>query len=158
VSIQSSLFGMIDAGDRIPSYRLSASTALPGITIAGTVHTLKRTWQHAHEAVWANEDEFVLDLRSKDYVALAPVSKQVPCSWVNIVTRTETGAVKALNHFNKAAKGHLVRVIARSRPTIASAADFVAWSHTVGVVSEHDPSGQITVFADSVSVNTGLND
>jgi cytoplasmic iron level regulating protein YaaA (DUF328/UPF0246 family) len=157
VSIQSSLFGMIDAGDQIPSYRLSASTSLPGITIAKETLSLKNTWQGAHESIWADERDVVLDLRSKDYVALAPAPVNVQSYWVNVVTRTEGGAVKALNHFNKAAKGHLVRALAQTQPQLSSVSDYLEWSRSVGVISELESSGQITLFADSVSVNTGEN-
>jgi cytoplasmic iron level regulating protein YaaA (DUF328/UPF0246 family) len=157
VSIQSALFGLVNADDRIPSYRLSASTVLPGIRVNGETLSLKKTWQNAHDEAWGDHDDVVLDLRSKDYVALAPVPPNIPSAWVNIVARSESGAIRALNHFNKAAKGHLVRALAITHPRISSVTEFLHWAKSVGIECELEPSGQITLFADSVSLNTGRN-
>lgn len=158
VSIQSALFGLIDAGDPIPRYRLSASTALPGITVGGEVRSLKRAWQEAHEQIWNPEIGFILDLRSKDYVALAPIPENVEGYWVNVVTRTANGAARALNHFNKAAKGKFVRDLAMSQASIFSLEELLSWASGAGHSMEIDGSGAILLFVDSVSLNTGHNE
>lgn len=140
VSIQSALFGLLRAGDRIPAYRLSGSSALP--SLGGT---LKRAWIAAHQGVAWSELGWVLDLRSKDYVALAPLPPQAG-DWLHVVQRGPSGEVRALNHFNKAAKGDLVRRLAISGPTIRNAAEFIDWADAEGLeVTSGPSSGELTL-------------
>jgi hypothetical protein len=40
----------------------------------------------------------------------------VPSAYLRVVTTPATGATRALNHFNKHAKGALVRRLAQDRP------------------------------------------
>lgn len=122
VLIHSAPFGPVGALDRIPMYRLAAGTALPGIP------PLRRHWAEATTAALA-ESGFVLDLRSEAYVALGPVPKTVRSSYVRVVT--ETG--RALNHFNKKAKGELVRMLSMSRPRAASPRALLNWADGRGV-------------------------
>lgn len=155
VSIQSALFGLIDATDEIPGYRLSASTVLPGLSVGAQPATMKNFWQHQHARVWDQETSFVLDLRSKDYVALNPVASTVTASWVNIVSRTPEGQIRALNHFNKTAKGELVRLLACTAPQIDSREDFLRWTVTQGIECELQDDGELVIDANSVSLNSG---
>lgn len=106
VLVQSALFGLLGAGDPIPAYRLSAGSRLPELGAP-----LKRVWGEAHAALEWPDAGLVLDLRSKDYAALAPAPA---AHVVSVVQRGDDGRVRALNHFNKAAKGDLVRRLARS--------------------------------------------
>ena len=155
VSIQSALFGLVVATDEIPSYRLSASTALPGLSYKRKPTTLKRLWVDAHQGIFASAKGAVLDLRSKDYAALAPLESGVEATWVNVVTRDEAGVTRALNHFNKAAKGMLVRLIAHEQPELKSIDDFVSWASAVGLDCARESDGQLMLNADSVSVKAG---
>ncbi|MCA0379871.1 MAG: peroxide stress protein YaaA [Actinobacteria bacterium] len=133
VSVQSALFGLIRADDLIPAYRLSGSSRLPALST-----TLKRAWSDAHDAITWAELGWVLDLRSKDYVALAPLPAGVG-SWLNVVQRGPDGAVRALNHFNKAAKGDLVRRLAISGAEVSTPTEFVDWATAEGLEVEGDP-------------------
>ncbi|MCB1274670.1 MAG: peroxide stress protein YaaA, partial [Leucobacter sp.] len=136
VSIQSALFGLIAAGDEIPAYRLSAGSRLPDLGAP-----LKRVWRDAHQALpWA-EFGWVLDLRSKDYVELAPLPPGAG-DFLLVAQRGPEGRVRALNHFNKAAKGALVRRLAEafggadaasSTPPIVDRAGFLAWARGAGL-------------------------
>lgn len=155
VSIQSALFGLIDATDQIPSYRLSASTTLPGLSVGKKPATMKNFWQYHHARVWDQESSFVLDLRSKDYVALNHVAATVTASWVNVVSRAPEGQIRALNHFNKTAKGELVRVLARSAPQIDTREDFLRWTAAQGIECELRDDGELVIDANSVSLNSG---
>jgi uncharacterized protein len=122
VAIQSAPFGPVGALDLIPTYRLAAGTSIPGLP------PLRRLWADAAgAAIAASEPSFVLDLRSEAYVALGPVPAGVPQAYVRVVTDSGDGVVRALNHFNKHAKGDLVRALAQSRPDVDSLADLVAW-------------------------------
>lgn len=141
VSIQSSLFGLIHAGDPIPAYRLSASTPLlVGQDPAGGTSTrtakparLKALWRDAHAVIpWVGVP-FIIDLRSKDYAALAPVSADANVVVVEVAQRTADGRTRALNHFNKQAKGDLVRRLAESGAEIGSAAELIAWGSAHGL-------------------------
>lgn len=129
VLVQSALFGLLNASDRIPAYRLSASSRLP---VLG--RPLARAWAPAHADALADA-QYVLDLRSKDYAALAPLQGlgAATSDLVEVVTRGENGEVFALNHFNKAAKGDLVRRLAETAADIHSRADLFAWGEGVGV-------------------------
>ena len=97
--IQSALFGLLPATEQIPYYRFSAGSQLDGIN-------LKKLWGEAHQAVWPRMLGPVLDMRSKAYVELNPVP-ETHQSWFVEVLDKKSG--KALNHFNKKAKGAFVR-------------------------------------------------
>ena len=96
--IQSALFGLLPATEHIPYYRFSASSILPGVD-------LKKHWTKAHVAVWPRMLGPILDLRSKSYAALNPIPER---EHYTVEVLDETSG-KALNHFNKKAKGAFVR-------------------------------------------------
>lgn len=122
VAVQSALFGLISVADAIPAYRLSASSRLP--TLEGS---LKAVWRDAHAAIDWRAFGWVLDLRSKDYAELAPLPADAGAS-LHVAQRNASGEVRALNHFNKAAKGDLVRRLADSQADIANEEDLIAWA------------------------------
>lgn len=143
VSIQSALFGLVAAGDGIPAYRLSASTRPPALGV-----TLKQLWSEAHSRLeWATLG-WILDLRSKDYAALAPLPPGAGAT-LNVVQRGPQGEMRALNHFNKAAKGDLVRRLAEARPRITGAAAFLRWAQQAGLEVCAGPSAtEITLVTE----------
>lgn len=144
VVVQSALFGVIGAGDPIPAYRLSAGSRLPELGAP-----LKRIWGDAHAALSSESTPgLVLDLRSKDYVALAPLPAGV--GWfVNVAQRGADGAVRALNHFNKAAKGDLVRRLAMAQPRLETPDEFIAWAAGEGLeVTRSEGSQQLTLVTE----------
>lgn len=125
VWIHSAPFGPVAALDGIPAYRLAAGTTLPGMI------ALRRLWADATSAAMAAESPaFVLDLRSEAYVALGPVPASVCSMYVRVVTPTG----RALNHFNKKAKGALVRALAEDAPTLASFDDLLTWAAQRSIV------------------------
>ena len=99
--IQSSLFGLIPALERIPYYRLSAGSVLPGVS-------LSKLWTAAHRDVWPRLTGQILDMRSKAYVSLNPIPTDRDSFFVEVL---DANSGKALNHFNKKAKGTLAKVI-----------------------------------------------
>lgn len=125
VFVQSALFGLISAADRIPAYRLSAGSRLPSLGVP-----LKRVWRQAHAGVELPGDGLVLDLRSKDYAALAEVPGAVR---IEVVQRGADGNTRALNHFNKAAKGDLVRRLANGAAAFGSPAEMFASAGELGI-------------------------
>jgi cytoplasmic iron level regulating protein YaaA (DUF328/UPF0246 family) len=98
VFIQSALFGLLPATEAIPYYRFSATTTIPGVN-------LKKLWTDAHTPVWPRMLGPILDLRSKSYVSLNPIPERE--SYYVEVVASDSG--RALNHFNKKAKGAFVR-------------------------------------------------
>src|SRR5690606_8286537 len=122
VLIHSAPFGPVGALDGIPAYRLAAGTALPGIS------PLRRHWAEATTRALAEHD-LLLDLRSEAYVALGPVPDSVRSAYVRVVTSTG----RALNHFNKKAKGELVRALATTRPRSRTPEGLLAWADRSGI-------------------------
>lgn len=142
VAIHSAPFGLVGALDAIPAYRLGAAASLPGLP------ALKRVWADAvTSALAASVPSFVLDLRSEAYVALGPIGESTSSAYVRIVSEGEGGAVRALNHFNKHAKGALVRRLAAERPRISSARSFLRWADAAGIRVRPGTSGELELFA-----------
>ncbi|NBR64953.1 MAG: peroxide stress protein YaaA [Micrococcales bacterium] len=109
VLMQSALFGLISATDRIPWYRLSAGTVLPKVS-------LNKIWKEHQDSAWERLVDFpIIDLRSKAYVDIAPVPEEIESYWVEVVAEDSKGQKKALNHFNKTAKGELVGAFVRAK-------------------------------------------
>lgn len=114
--IQSSLFGLVPAMEQIPYYRLSAGSSLPGVS-------LSKLWTVAHESVWPRLTGQILDMRSKAYVALNPVPSDTESFFVEVL---DANSGRALNHFNKKAKGALAKAILETGLAAASDVEAVA--------------------------------
>jgi cytoplasmic iron level regulating protein YaaA (DUF328/UPF0246 family) len=123
VFIQSALFGLLPATEGIPYYRFSADSKLPGVN-------LKSTWTKAHEAVWPRMLGPILDMRSKAYVELNPVPENRESWFVEVL---DDASGKALNHFNKKAKGAFVR--AAMETGLSNIDDVSAVSKAAGLTS-----------------------
>lgn len=142
VLIHSAVLGPVGALDRIPPYRLGAAASLPGIP------PLRRLWSGAvSDALAGSGAPFVLDLRSEAYAALGAVPDAVASAYVRVVAEGEGGAVRALNHFNKHAKGALVRRLAVERPRIRSRDGFVRWADAAGLRVREGAPGELELFA-----------
>lgn len=143
VLIQSSLFGLIPATDLIPNYRLSASVALPGAS-------LKKVWPEAHEPIFRRLNQgLIIDLRSKAYSELAPIPAEVPSLWVEVVSRESDGKLKALNHFNKRAKGLLIRAVLTAERAPETLADLAAIAGQAGM-ELYEAEGQLVLVTDQI--------
>ena len=97
--IQSALFGLVPSMEQIPDYRCSADSKLPGVN-------LKKIWTEAHGAVWPRLQGPILDLRSESYASLNPIPENFESYYVEVIDK-QSG--RALNHFNKKAKGAFAR-------------------------------------------------
>jgi hypothetical protein len=137
VFIQSALFGLVSAGDMIPAYRLSGTSSLPKVS-------LKRLWAEAHQGVWAElagggakaGPHMVFDLRSKSYADLAPLPDAVDWVWVEVVHEAPDGGRKPMNHFNKKAKGVLVRAALQAKSMPKTLEELAVVALTVGLELE----------------------
>jgi uncharacterized protein len=114
VAIASALFGLVRVTDRIPAYRLSGDTTVPGIG------KLASAWREpVAEAIRAAAGRgVVLDLRSSAYVALGPVPADLAeRTAIARVLQEKGGKRSIVSHHNKATKGRLVRgLLTESKP------------------------------------------
>lgn len=126
ILIQSALFGLISATDRIPWYRLSAETRLPNFD-------LKAIWQEHQPKAWQRlVDLPIIDLRSQSYQALSPIPAEFESYWVEVVSEVD-GKRKALNHFNKKAKGDLVGAFVRQHKPASNLKELAKLAKAVGL-------------------------
>jgi cytoplasmic iron level regulating protein YaaA (DUF328/UPF0246 family) len=103
VLIQSAMFGLIPSTDLIPEYKLSPTKNINGVN-------LKRVWSETHVAIWPRlTGGVIIDLRSKAYAELAPLPDEIEHYRVTVEVEYPDGSRRTLNHFNKKAKGQLVR-------------------------------------------------
>ena len=129
LAVGSALFGLVRAHDRIPAYRLSAGSTLPGLP------TLRALWRPALSPVLAALPGLVVDLRSGSYASLAPVPGAVT---VQVLSERPDGTRSVVSHFNKATKGRLARLLAT---TTAEPDDVVGLRRLLrraGLHVEHD--------------------
>jgi uncharacterized protein len=136
VVVQSAMFGPVRGGDRVPAYRLSHDSRLAPVRLASLWPEPSARVLDAHTA-----GRLVLDLRSEGYRQLGPVAGAIV---PRVVSVDGTGRRKALNHWNKTAKGRLVALLARSGAQVTTLAELVDWADANGVVlEEHDGAWDI---------------
>ena len=136
VLINSALFGLVGAGDAIPAYRLSHDSRVPDLP-------LKKHWRTANAAVLAATAGLILDLRSESYAALGPLPVQDDAQYLRVVTQTESGAKKALTHFNKKGKGVFVRRLAEAGIDHPDVASLLRWAESTGIALERGKPGEL---------------
>lgn len=112
--VASALFGLLTPTDRIPAYRLSGGTSLPGFG------SLAAAWRPVVEPEIAAHRGLVVDLRSGPYAALA----RVPAAVQVRVLRETDGVRTVVSHDNKHTKGLLARELCeRGARTVADVAE-----------------------------------
>jgi cytoplasmic iron level regulating protein YaaA (DUF328/UPF0246 family) len=118
--VASALFGLLAPNDRIPTYRLSGGTSLPGLG------SLAAAWRPVLEPELAAHPGLVVDLRSGPYAALARVPDAVQVR----VLRESDGTRAVVSHDNKYTKGLLARELCergvRTVGDVAAAGERVA--------------------------------
>ena len=124
--VHSALLGPVGALDGIPAYRLSHDSRLPGLP-------LRAHWSSAVAAVLGGGDGLLLDLRSEGYVGLGPAPVRSGSAYLRVVTEGSDGVTRALNHFNKHAKGAFTRALLEHGEDFASVEDVVEWSQGTGL-------------------------
>ena len=139
VAVQSALLGLVGAADPVPAYRLSFDSRL---SLRRGAASLKKRWAAAGAAALAERDDLLLDLRSEGYAALAPLADREGAHYVRVLARDESGHVRALNHFNKQAKGLLTRALIEAGASFGTTAELLAWAESEGY--ELRPAGDGT--------------
>ncbi|NUT59346.1 MAG: peroxide stress protein YaaA [Agromyces sp.] len=125
VVVHSALFGLVRALDPIPAYRLSHDSRVPEVR-------LRRFWREPLSALLAATPGVILDLRSEGYADLGPAPAREGSVFVRVVSVEADGRRRALNHFNKHAKGRFTRAFVESRPDVASLEELVEWARAEG--------------------------
>lgn len=134
VAIHSALFGLIDATDPIPAYRLSHDSRMPALS-------LKATWRAPVEAVLAGHGGLIVDLRSEAYAQLGPAPEGAV--FLRVVSEHVDGRRRALNHFNKRGKGEFVRAVLQSGIDHGSVGSLLDWAAQAGVRLEPGRPGEV---------------
>ncbi|WP_229074553.1 YaaA family protein [Actinoplanes sp. DH11] len=134
----SGLWGVVRLGDRIPAYRCSIGVSLPA-----PVGGLTPYWKKALKPALDRLAGPVLDLRSGAYVAMwAPGAQSAQVRVLH--ERTVDGVPKrsVVSHFNKAAKGRLVRALAADRAAPESVDELVTALRDLKFTVEERPVGE----------------
>jgi cytoplasmic iron level regulating protein YaaA (DUF328/UPF0246 family) len=106
--VTSSVFGVLAPADRVPAYRLSGDTTLPGLgSVAG--HWREHLGPAVTDAVGSG---LLVDLRSTTYAAFwRPPAALAPRVATVRVLHEVDGRRQVVSHFNKATKGRLVAAL-----------------------------------------------
>ncbi|MEN2739070.1 peroxide stress protein YaaA [Microbacterium sp. X-17] len=144
VAVQSALLGLVRADDPIPAYRLSFDSRLSP--------ALKKRWAAACAAELAVVDGVILDLRSEGYAALGPLPEREGVHYLRVLARDESGTVRALNHFNKQAKGLFARALIERGEDFASTDALLAWAAGEGyeLTRSADRAGELDLVVPEV--------
>jgi hypothetical protein len=125
VVVHSALLGPVAALDCIPAYRLSFDSRVPGLA-------LKKLWAPGVSAVLSAQPGLVLDLRSEGYVGLGPAPRRSDSVFLRVVTRDSSGTRRALNHFNKKAKGAFARAVLEAGLVHPDVSSLCEWANGRG--------------------------
>ncbi len=103
IGIVSALFGLVRPGDRIPAYRLSGGSRIPGFP------GLPSYWRDAVSTEVAAHKGLVVDMLSSPYAAMVGLPRKAVT--VKVWQAGPNGQRTAASHFNKATKGRLARAL-----------------------------------------------
>lgn len=106
IAIVSALFGLVCASDRIPAYRLSGGSRLPGVP------ALAGYWREALSAQIIGHRGLVVDMLSSPYASFVSLPRDAVT--VKVWQSGPAGQRTAASHFNKATKGHLARALVKA--------------------------------------------
>ncbi|MGA8995698.1 MAG: peroxide stress protein YaaA, partial [Nocardioidaceae bacterium] len=147
LAVTSALFGLLRPGDRIPAYRLSAGTPLPGIGAPSTYWS-RRLDAAAREAAGRG---LVVDLRSSAYVAFWRPPADLASRTVTVrVLHDRDGHRSVVSHLNKATKGRLVRTLLEHGPGPATPARFADHLTALGWRVERGTVGALDVVVSAL--------
>ena len=135
--IASGLFGMVSPADRIPAYRLSGDTDLPG------VGPLASTWREPLSTALADtlRRGLIVDLRSSAYAALfiPETSMTERTVTMRVLQEKRVGGRTervVVSHHNKATKGRLVRALLNDGTTPRSIPQLIVHCTNLGFTAE----------------------
>ena len=148
--VTSSLFGVVGPADRIPAYRLSGDSRLPGLAGLGGVAA---HWRDALGPALeeAAGDRLVVDLRSSMYAAFwrPPATLARRVATVRVLHEV-AGKRQVVSHFNKATKGRIVRELLESGAAPRNPARLADALRDLGWTVEVDAAGRTGTRLDVV--------
>lgn len=149
VAVQSALLGLVRATDPIPAYRLSFDSRLS--------RSLKKRWTAQCAQELASVDGVILDLRSEGYAALGPLPSREGAHYLRVLARDANGTARALNHFNKQAKGLFTRALIDRGEHFASTDGLLEWAETEGyeLTRSSDRAGELDLVVPEVTGTPG---
>jgi len=107
--VVSAAWGALRPADRVPPYRLSMGTTLPGLGPLASV------WRDPLNAVFADTDGLIVDCRSSTYVAAWRPTGDQAAKWVSInVVRERNGVRSVVSHNAKHTRGLVTRHLLES--------------------------------------------
>lgn len=137
VGIASALFGLIRPADRIPAYRLSGDTVLPGLgSVAG--HWRRHLDPAMESAIGSG---LLVDLRSTAYATFWRPTDTARTATVRVL-HEQGGRRKVVSHFNKATKGRLVRALLEDGAHPRTPWELAAAWQDLGWAVEADAAGR----------------
>ena len=129
VLVQSALLGLVDAGcDRIPAYRLSASSQLSRLGKAGSwwAPRLKPVAAQLREEEAAGPSPLVVDCRSGSYRSMMAMRSGDGVRVLEVAPVQESGGVrKVISHDAKRYRGLVTRVLLAAEAAPATAEELV---------------------------------
>lgn len=138
VLIHSALFGLVRANDLIPAYRLSHDSRIPQLS-------LSREWPERNATVLNSLEGLIIDARSQGYVDLGPIRAGERTAYLRVVSEGPDGQVRALNHFNKKAKGEFTRSLLESGEDPATIDECIELSRQLGWRVEPGVPGELNL-------------
>jgi cytoplasmic iron level regulating protein YaaA (DUF328/UPF0246 family) len=84
---------------------------------------LKAIWAEPHQAVFRRLTGIIVDMRSKQYAALAPIPEDLESYWLEVVLESADGTRSSMNHFNKKSKGELIHALLYAKAAPSSISD-----------------------------------
>ena len=134
LAIGSALFGLLRADDRIPAYRLSHDSRLPGIGLG-------KLWRAGVQAELQTRPGLILDLRSEAYASLGRAPQG--SFYVRVLSEGPDGRRTALSHFNKHAKGEFTRAVLESGVAHAHADELIDWARESQINLDYGAPGEL---------------
>lgn len=134
--IHSALFGLLGANDRIPAYRLSHNSRLPGLSLGSH-------WRSAIAAQLAQHTGLIIDARSEAYAALGPAPQRSNSVYLRVVSTGEAGRRVALSHFNKKAKGQFARAMVAAGLVHSTVQSLLDWASAAGIELQPGANGEL---------------
>lgn len=137
--VHSALFGLVGGLDPIPAYRLSHDSRLPDLRLG-------QHWRTAIASELAAQHGLLIDLRSEGYAGLGPLPRRQDAVYIRVLSAASSGQVRALNHFNKGAKGAFARALLDSPATPDSTDELLSWAAAGGFELRAGVEGELELL------------